>query len=446
MDESEKLEFIRPYGLVPNTSITIYEAFYPQPGCVLLTPHEIHSGRTSSWTEQGRNVHAGEGEEYQEHHGVSLPSKPRRPPVDGLGAQDPPGRRIVQPLDLTKPLPPNATPKQRAMWMEAQAEKLLQQSAREERAGVSVRGWRLRALGPPSEIRLHGSDLRTQARLSMLFARIPTGKGKTWLQTSLDKRDPYYWYAARRDPKGKEPAWTPWVSHECIGWLVTEGAKLGLHFAARAIDPPDPTRVLPARSLIEDIVTYIADPASCRVRPPREKSIRSAARILGMNELQPLSAGAGELYEAYRSALRASDDKTDVHEAYHRVLLHRFLRRRRLVPKLVRSSQIGDAAERRANLLQAHRVFVFNSSGCPMRFNQRVLEANGIKADDQLEALAAKNPLLMYDRDPRGQYLVKDWTQWLFEKVLELDPKKCREIFTGHIEGLHALAEAGYLE
>lgn len=353
-------------------------------------------------------------------------------------------------FDPSKEAPKDATPAEKKAHAEAMIQyfsKLVDDAKKSRRdEGLEVVGWRMRALSPESEISLVGKNYGTQAKLSALFRRIDANQ-KTWLEgpSYMGKGDPFYFLSQKQHPRHAKDrfAFTPWLKPDCIGWLVVEGSKLGLKFAVRALPEEAPVGwIQEARYLERDVLRYIQGEAKCEVKPPREKSIRGASAVLGIEKLEALSASAMKLFEAYQAALGGNEDKTEVHEAYHRILLHRFLRRRTLVPIGSRTSIIGAESERRANLLQAHRVFVFNSAGCPTRLNTRFLQANGIG----IEELMLKKPTLIYMRNPQNVYVVNEWTKWLFEDVLGKDPSECRAVFTREsLTGLVALAGLGVL-
>ena len=432
----------------------IYETRMPQPQIVFVTQHFINPGLTrarSMWApEQGRsvNVHAGEESvEFEEGHGVQTPARPKRPPkdgVEGLGAEDDPPkprRRIVTSptvqVDVTKPLPKGATPAQKVAYEKEIARRWEEKMAKEEAKGGAVRGWRVRALSNEMEEKIAGESYNTAHILSSLVRRIPTSQ-RAWLQSNMmAPGDPYSWL---RTESGRKGIWTLWIRPECLGWLVTEGAKLGIFFGAPPSNNPNfPSQ---AQELKLDVQKYISGEFRCATRVARGLGVRSAAKILGADPLEPLSMSAMKLFIAYQTALRTSDDRSAVHEAYHRLLLARFLRRRSLVPQGTRASHVGSEAERRANLLQAHRVFVFNRSGCPVKLNKNFLDANGI----EIGSLLTKNPMLVYMRNTQNQYIVDKWTRWLFEEVLRRDPVECRTVLTSEsIDGLLALAGLGVL-
>jgi hypothetical protein len=336
----------------------------------------------------------------------------------------------------TKPLPKGATAAERLAWEKAVTELWEKKIAAEEKAGVAVRGWRMRALSAQKERELFGHSSNTAAIVSALFKLIPKDQ-KTWLQSGrLPFDDPYRFGQTKKN----EPAiYTPWVRPECVGWLVAEGAKRGVYFATKPTLNENITKEIDRLRL--DVQNYLDGKTKCSTNVPRVMGVRLAARVLKIGELQPLSASALDLFNWYQAALRESDDKHEVHEAYHRILLHRFLRRRSLVPS-VRSSRISKEAERRANLLQAHRIFVFNQNGCPTRLNENALKANGI----DIQALGTKNPTLIYMRNPQNQYLVNEWTRWFIVDILGKDPAECRTVFSREsLRGLFALAGLGFL-
>lgn len=490
--------WFRLFHKFPGTDIVIYESTYPQPGIVLLSKHLILPGATIARAEydpdlkRSINTKAGEeGSEYDDSKGYqsNLPASPRRPKVEGLGADDtetPRRRRIVdfkpdptidfkpdptiqQPAPIvarasypraTSPtkdpgrfnvphpvLPNDATPEQTANYKRASLRWWEQKTKHEDRlADTSVRGWRMRALSAEKEIELTGQSEGTQAKLSALFKRIPRDQ-KTWLQSAhIPYGDPYAWLVTSE----KSAVWTPWVKPECVAWLVAEGAKIGLYFAARAYPGSDPSLPNDARMLQFDVQKHLTGDTSCSPNPVRKKSVRDSDEVLSLRPLESMSMSPGNLFQKYQEALRSTGDKAEAHEAYHRILLHRFLRRRLLVPTEKRSSVIGKDAERRANMLQAHRVFVFNRDGCPTRFNLNFLRANGIG----LKELGARNPTQVYSRNLQNQYIVNEWTNWLYVTVLGKDPRSCRSLFNASddasvdddsLRGLYALAGMGLL-
>lgn len=389
-----------PVGVVPGTRITIFESDTPHPGVVLLTPHEINPGPTKRNAsgvrgEQGRNTVAG---------GDDGPSD-----LFGFGAP---------------------TDKERLKLLQQEWEKKLRESERTQsrssvaqRGGGPVEGWRLRALSPQNEIRISGQDHNTQSVTTSLWKRIPPGTQKAWLEPNLPKGDPY------RSPDSA--TYQAWVRETCIPWLVVEGSKQGLKFAANTKGTHE---WRPALRLISLVGGYVRNPSSfdCKTVQLREKGVRLSSRVLGFNELQALSAGAEELYQAYIETLRRSSDKAEVHDAYHRILLHRFLRRRPLTPRGVGPDR---AAERRANMLQARRLFVFNSYGCPVSINKTTLEQNGIK----VTSLGERDVTLIRGR----RSIVEQWTRWLYDFVLEVPTTDCMSASV--VQGLEGLAVAGFL-
>lgn len=439
MAERQWNELLRPATTVQGTTITVYESLGPLPGVVWLVPHDISYGATTSQplrdrkTGVSRNTIAGEpGLEVQEHTGVDLPSRARRAPgTDGLGAEDWKARQK----------------REREEWERAQQASL----KRQRYAGV--RGYRASVMGPQVEGRV-GGDQRTQAKFSSLYHRLVeatyahTGS-RTWLNYwsnahgSMSKSDPLHSVGHDR--------FQAWLNESCVPWLVVNGTKLGLKFAVPPFDRSDlertPSRFeeSPATTLAKLVASYVRDPQNfvsvfgeCSISPVREQGIRSSGYVLDLKKTEGISVNAETLYNHYRWSLKHSADKAAVHAAYHRILLHRFLRRRALVPKTGPLDAVGNAAERRARLLQAHRVLVFNSEGCPVSFNQQALEANGIKAD-----LLGNATLVFKDRVDLD--IVNDWTRWLYGDVLQLPLESCARAVSRMRAEISALAGAGHL-
>jgi hypothetical protein len=374
-------DLIRPYGTVPGTSITIYESAYPQPGTVLLVPHKLENRPTRSRSEVSKRRGSAEQEFVTIRPGV----------VRERGLVSSPGEAM---------------------------------------------GWMLRALKPENEAKISTEDHSTLTKVSSLFARIDRDR-KTWLEPDLPpiggKAD------SRLSPVGNaigKKIWVPWVWEDCIPWLVFEGTKLGLRFAAGGAATRRETSGLPtSQYLINLLQSAIANPSNyeCKIEAPRGVGIRSAAQAMGVQDIQAISMPAMELYRSFALSLKSSADKRKVFEAYHRILLHRFLRRRRLTPpaRVTRASDpVSDAIERRANLLQAHRLFVFNEKGCPVSVNAETLHMNGLDPS-ALGKRRVSNP----------EAPVVEWTMWLYSDVLEKPVSECLT----KIRGLESLAAAGYL-
>lgn len=382
---------VRPVGVVPGTAITIYESKTPQPGYVLLIPWGICPGPTSSKSERGENRLAGGDRKRivsESSQGGVVPKKNR-------GS-----------VSKCKPIA----------------------------GGDPKSGFILRAMSEVTEAEKIGSDesLGTQAKISKLFRLI--SEKKTWLEPRLEPGDPY-----------KAPfslGYTAWVDEDCVPWLIVEGSKLGLKFAGRDERTFEGTTT--ANYLISLVSFYLRNPEQfeCGIKREREPGLRLSSRTLNIPGTESIGMGAGELYERYRSALMSASDPSEVHRAYHRILLHRFMRRRRLTPqaRATRAAdRVSDAIERRANLLQAHRLFVFNSRGCPVRINAEVLYDSGI----DIVAIGSKRPIL-----PTIQGTVDAWTKWLYEDILEIKPEKCMPTKQEIIEmraGLRSLALGGFL-
>lgn len=431
---------LRVFHRFPGTDIVIYESSLPGPQVVLLAQHYIKPGATrarSAWDpdlKRSVNVVAGEeGEELVEGSGSQSSGQKRRQRVEGLGEDEKPKRRIVGPKTTTTTVQVTTAErvaKQKAA--ESDADKFLLEREK-KRTGTEVRGWRMRVLSPEKEIAIYNESYNTKPMLDVLFKRIPSDQ-KAWLQSGLLLRgDPYGFM--RTSSRQEDMIWTPWVNPGCTGWLVVQGAKIGLYFAARTTP-----HSVEAKELQKDVEDYLSGTIRCETKAARKPGLMLSSEVLGIEKNMAVTVSPKVLFEKYQEALRSSTDREQVHEAYHRILLHRFFQRRLLVPTA--KTQVGRDIERRANALQARRVFAFDSKGCPTRLNKRFLEQNGIN----MEILAAKNPTLLYKRNPKDIYTVEEWTKWLYEDVLGKDPVECRKILTSEsVDGLRALAGLGVL-
>ena len=450
------VDWIRPAGTIPGTKIVIYESGGPVPGMVWLVPHDIAYGSTNSWSLQKREVGKKGGISYntiagdpkiprtvREHYErddvtsgefgpswdlMSGPAKPTRPPgsgTEGLGAED---------------------------WRERQKReaeefRLAQERAEKRQKYNGVRGYRAAVLGPHVERKLNVKT-DTMAKWSALWKRIPpatwNSKGnRTWLEngTHMLKGDPLRGTSS-------SSLFQPWISESCVPWLILEGSRNGLVFATRPYDFENPDAVpgryeeSPATTLIKLVALYLRDRAgfasdfgNCKTSAERSKGLMLSNKELGLNRTEAIGMDAGRLFDVFRLALKLSENKAAVHEAYHRILLHKFLHRRNLVPKLSGDS-VALASMRRAWVLQAHRLLVFNSSGCPVSFNQEVLEENGIRK---------LNRASLVFKDRVDLNLVDEWTRWLYGTVLEMPMETCARVVHEFKGQVSALAAAGHL-
>jgi len=435
------VDWIRPAGTIPGTNIIIYESGGPAPGVIWLVPHDIAYGSTNSWSLQKREVGVKGGTSYntiagdpkipldvREHYRQDdLPSKPTRPSgsgTEGLGAED---------------------------WRERQKREAEEFRSAQERAAKKqkyngVRGYRASVMGPQIERRL-GSKIDTLAKWSVLWKRIPAAtwhsKGnRTWLENGkhMPKHDPLRGVGAKE--------FQPWIAESCIPWLILEGTKQGLLFSTRPYDfentdaVPGRYEESPATSLIKLVARYRSDRqgfessfGDCKVVAGRTKGLLLANKVLGLERTEAIGMNPLQLFNVFRFAMKQATDKSEVYAAYHRILLHKFLHRRILVPKLSNDS-VAHATLRRAWLLQAHRLLVFNSSGCPVSFNQEVLEENGIKKLTNT-SLVFKNKVDLN--------LVDEWTRWLYGVVLEMPMETYARSVSEFREQVSALAEMGHL-
>jgi len=449
------VEAPRPVLTIPGTSITLYEALGPAPGFIYLAEHQINYGATRARgltdRSSGRayNIIAGEpGVEVPEDATRDeLPARARRSPgTEGLGAEDWRERQ-----------------KREAAEWEAK-QKATSRVRRKGEFGNGVRGYRASVLGPQTERRIYGQSTDTLSRWERLYQRLVpyvvsrSGRkiavhehaSRAWLESGLVSSDPL-WTPGRMQ-------FQPWFTESCAPWIILEGTRLGLRFALQQYDRSNPQARPPgkydwtqAEYLSRLIESYLRDPerfrdlfGACYVGPDRERGLVASTKTLDLEKTQGISINAETLYNHYRWALKHNEDKAAVHRAYHRILLHRFLRRRRLTPGGPYTGGVADAAERRAKLLQAHRVLVFNSQGCPVAWNETELAANGIDKET-IRKVYGNTTLVFGNRVPKDIGAnVSVWTRWLYEEVLELDMQPCAKTVAFE-SGVSALAEAGYL-
>lgn len=442
----------------------LYEAPGPYPGFVYLAPHQIPYGKTSAKgltdraSGQSYNIVAGEpGIEVPEHaSGENLPARAKRSPgTDGLGAEDWRERQK----------------REAAEW---EAREKAEQKIRKRTRRDGVEGWRASILGPQLERKIYGQSSDTLGKWESLYQRLvpytlsAVGRGapqavhesssRVWLTRessgggALPSSDPFWTPARTR--------FQPWFTEACAPWIVIEGTRLGLRFAVQQYDrehpeavPPSRYDLTPAQRLARVVESYVRDPqrfrdlfGKCNVGPDRERGLTASTKVLDLGaRTEAISVSAETLYNHYRWALKNSTDKDAVHRAYHRILLHRFLRRRPLTPGGPYIGGVREAAERRAKLLQAHRVLVFNSQGCPVAWNEVELAANGI--DKETLRKVYGNATLLFGRSVPADLsagVVGVWTKWLYEQVLEMDMRSCARS-VAFAAGVEALAGAGYL-
>ena len=355
-------DVIRDTGTIPGTQITLYESMAPQPGIVLIKEHKINAGQTKASKNPHQNIEK----------------------TGGAGTEEKPATEFF---------------------------------------AMEGSGFILRAMSPQTEFSVAGRDLGTQVKLTKLFEMIGRNQ-KAWLSPKVPAGDPY------RSPF---PGFVAWIHEHCLAWLVVEGTKIGLKFTVS-----DETKNQ-AESQVETVKRTIVYALKHPFRSPcpvidRRPGLQLADKILGISnaaiqtarggtrfENKGATLGAERLFEFYRLALSEASDqqeKRDIHEAYHRILLHKFLQRLRLTPPPLGSRSraadpLGDSIERRALLLQAHRVFVFAPNGCPVALNTQLLEQNGIGIKE-LKIHSATIPAK-----------ATEWANWLYDEVLDLDKRNC---------------------
>ena len=326
-------------------------------------------------------------------------------------------------------------------------------------------GWELYATGQSTRALPDGSRMPSGAeagredisgvdgarRIRFWFSQLPENK-RTHFDPGLRKGD----------PMRSSRSWRPWVNQDCIGRLIRE-ASAGIRgrvdpviFAIRTSQKmvnPDtgiPETIYPLRELEGD---WMIPPGKCMDRVYRGITLEAAVRRLtGTRKASGyycndyyddgvclgsdtpfrtvIASSPEKIYELWRDAYAAVPDqyKAEVNAAYHRILLWRFLNRRKLTPGKGR----GNAAiERNANLIQAYRAFVFNSNGCPVAINTNLLRVNGVKLGPIRKK---KVPWAQFstsgDRERR-------FGEWLF-KILNKDPASCKT----RIDGLSELLAA----
>lgn len=269
-------------------------------------------------------------------------------------------------------------------------------------------GWILRATGARAE----GRADTTAKRLLAAVQLIPQTK-RTWLSPNLPKTDPY------RTPQAYGLNFLPWIEHDCVGTLIREGSKTGLRWGTY-----EQQRYFDQESHQELVIKPLpmlqraaASPEGCEIVPPRSGlTLLEAGRILGLlTRTSAIDMGSTALYNTYLVRLKASPKSAaDIHAAYHRVLMHRFLRRTRLSPTIDTDRNRSLELERRACLLQAHRLFVFDRFGCPVSLNDSLIRAYEL----DLRALQKRSVT-----QPR--YVKDSWSVWLYNFVLRKTPDAC---------------------
>jgi hypothetical protein len=304
-------------------------------------------------------------------------------------------------------------------------------------------GWVLRAMGPKAEAErgLRGPD--AASRLRHWFVRLPD-EHRVALYPPM--RGPNSPGLPKGDPlRAPGSTFRQWVGDECITTLI-KLASAGspqvkpLLFAVKPSQRamiPETRQVLTIYPIQDMQRVFQRYAKGCALRPPSGMSLKQAGvQALGFETmLKAKSAGAGIVYEAWRArSLQATPkQRLILNTAYHRLLLRRFLDNRPLTPKAhprKPRSAVSAETERRANLIQAYRVFVFDRRGCPVGINVPLLEANNIRIKSVLDRK------ITHADFTRGQAKAKVWGAWLFTDVLNKRISECRPA-----EQIHGLAE-----
>ena len=239
----------------------------------------------------------------------------------------------------------------------------------------------------------------TAKRISRVFSRIPSS-AKIWLSPRIeDKNDPL------RTPSayvvyGLTTGFIPFIKDDCLMPLLRGGAAIGLEFEVST--DPNKKGVLPIEELLSVASDFNPEEPSCSLTPERGFSFEKAAIVLKFqNRLEAIAAGPANLYNAYLNVV-TSDERA--HEAYHRILFEKFLRQKRLAPRAM-NSKLDKELNRRANLLQAHRLFVFTPEGDPVALNRSLLDEYGLTIDRLNNLRKPSSP----------------WNRWVIEEVFGMD-------------------------
>ncbi len=244
------------------------------------------------------------------------------------------------------------------------------------------------------------------------------------------------------DPLLSHTRWyRPWVSDECIAELIRD-ASVDLLFSV----PPDQrvvvdyeatprlyTKIFPIR----EISNVFRANYSCEMEPPKGMSLREAANTLGFeDQFGAINTAPENLYRAWKRRSRAASDKRQrlLNAAYHRTLLHRFLRMDRLTP-VIENEALDAEIERRAQLIQAYRAFVFNRIGCPVGLNETLLKANNLMVKKLVDRNVHNAGFIRYGKKA-GKF-----GNWLFRRVLLKTPGECQPSGIAGLDGLLAAVD-----
>lgn len=303
-------------------------------------------------------------------------------------------------------------------------------------------GWTLHAMGKSAwkERGLTGTD--DAKRLLEPFKRIPPEQ-RVHLQPRgyLPGPEPDTGYPGDPLLSGSSK-FRPWVSDECIAGLI-RAASPKLRFSVRAKQREllpgsggqrQYAEIFPIRYLQQ----AFQEGHQCDLVIPQGVSLSQAAKALGFADLRKVISIAPEkLYEAWRSRSERANDRQQrlLNLVYHRVLLHRFLRMRRLTPVIEGNRELSIEIERRARLMQAYRVFVFDRQGCPVAINTALLEANNLQVKTLMDKQIPHAEFTRYGPKARK------FGAWVFTDVLRKRISECRSREVYGLEGLLAAAE-----
>lgn len=279
-------------------------------------------------------------------------------------------------------------------------------------------GWVIRARNNDGDFAM-GIQSSAQ-RISRVFSRVQPS-GRVWLSPRIeDRSDPLRTPSSYVRYGLKVGGFIPFIKDSCLMPLLRGGAALGLQF--EVMDVQDESKLPPIKEIFKIASKFNPEEPSCTLATERGFTFAIAASILKFQNLtEAIAAGPANLYNAYLGVI-TTDDRA--HEAYHRILFEKFLRRKRLAPRAMNST-LDKELNRRANLLQAHRLFVFLPDGSPIALNRSLLEKYEL-------SLARANKLRA---DPT-------WGRWLFQEILGLNYDE----YIGRLAKMKAIQRANYEE
>lgn len=288
-------------------------------------------------------------------------------------------------------------------------------------------GWTLYAMGTKAwmERGLTGTD--DAAALRYWYKRIPVeeriGLPPNWfLPKTKGPNDKLV-----RDPlSSPDERWRPWVSDRAITSLIRAASKgaPGIQPLKFAVPPEQDARSgghafkIQPMSILRNL---FSEGETVEVQRQQGLTLREAVKVLRGTDAAYqswINKKPELLYEAWRSQVMSATPAQQqiLNLAYHRILLWRFLQKRRLTP-----NSYPPELERHAQLIQAYRVFVFNRMGCPVGLNTRLLKLNGV----DVSSLQNRNiPYASYLRFSDAK--AHKWGEWLYSRVLNKASVECR--------------------